>query len=91
MRVTPAGCAALTRILMEIAADCCQGRLVMVLEGGYRREALQESIRAVLGELTDQSHTDYQALAQRAKPHKVDYAVHRCAMVHRRFWDCFAN
>ena len=90
MRVTPAGFAALTRILMEIADACCQGRLVMVLEGGYRRDALQESIRAVLGELTNQSHYDYQALAQRAEPRKVDYAVRRCAMVHRRFWNCFA-
>ncbi len=91
MRVTPTGFAALTRLLMDIAQRCCGGRLVLVLEGGYCHEALQESIRAVLAELTEHSHTDYQALANQADTRKVDYVFHRCAMVHRRFWNCFAH
>jgi acetoin utilization deacetylase AcuC-like enzyme len=91
MRVTPEGFAALTRLLMDIAARCCEGKLVLVLEGGYRREALKASIRSVLGELTDQSQTDYKALADQADGRKVDYVFHRCAMVHRRFWNCFAR
>ncbi len=90
MHVTPTGFAALTRLLMDIAQRCCGGRLVLVLEGGYCHEALQESIRAVLAELSDQSQTDYQALAKQADPRRVDYVFHRCAMVHRRFWNCFA-
>ena len=91
MRVTPQGFAALTRIVMDIAARCCEGKLVLVLEGGYRREALKASIRSVLGELTDQTQTDFQALADQADRRKVDYVFHRCAMVHRRFWNCFAR
>ena len=91
MRVTATGFAALTRLLMDIAARSCGGRLVLVLEGGYRQEALAASIRAVLGELTDQTQTDYQALANQADTRKVDYIRHRCAMVHRRFWNCFAR
>ncbi len=91
MRVTPAGFAGLTRLLMDIAASCCAGRLVLVLEGGYCHAALQESIRAVLGELTEASQTDYQALANQADTRRVDYVYHRCAKVHRRFWNCFAN
>jgi acetoin utilization deacetylase AcuC-like enzyme len=90
MRVTATGFAALTRILMDIAARCCGGKLVLVLEGGYRRTALNESIRSVLGELTDQTQTDYQALARRADTRKVDYVFHRCAMVHQKFWSGLA-
>jgi acetoin utilization deacetylase AcuC-like enzyme len=91
MRVTAHGFAALTRLLMDIAARCCGGKLVLVLEGGYRRAALKASVRSVLGELTDQSHTDFQTLAHQADRRKVDYVFHRCAMVHRRFWHCFAD
>ena len=91
MRVTPLGFAALTRLLMDVAEGCCNGKLVLVLEGGYCREALQESIRAVLNELTGQSQTDYQALAAQADTRKVDYVFHRCAKVHRRFWNCLAH
>ena len=91
MRVTADGFAALTRLLMDLADRCCQGKLVLVLEGGYRRKALKASVRSVLGELTDQTRTDYRALAEQADRRKVDYVFHRCAMVHRRFWNCFAD
>jgi acetoin utilization deacetylase AcuC-like enzyme len=91
MRVTSTGFAALTRILMDIAAHCCGGKLVLVLEGGYRRAALKESIRSVLGELTDQTQTDYRVLSRQADPRKVDYVLHRCRMVHQRFWSCLAS
>ncbi len=91
MQVTSAGFAALTRLLMDIAANCCEGKLVLVLEGGYSRNALQESIRAVLTELTGQSKTDYQALADQADTRKVDYVFRRCVKVHQRFWNCFAH
>jgi acetoin utilization deacetylase AcuC-like enzyme len=46
MRVTPGGFAKLTRIVKEIAAQCCQNRLVSVLEGGYGLEALAASAEA---------------------------------------------
>ncbi len=54
MKVTGEGYAALTRIVTDIADECCRGRLVSVLEGGYNTEALAESveahIRALLGD-----------------------------------------
>jgi acetoin utilization deacetylase AcuC-like enzyme len=36
----------LTRQLMAIAADCCENRIVSVLEGGYHLKALAESVAA---------------------------------------------
>jgi acetoin utilization deacetylase AcuC-like enzyme/formylglycine-generating enzyme required for sulfatase activity len=46
MRVTPGGFARLTRVVKEIAAKCCQSRLVSVLEGGYGLDALAASAEA---------------------------------------------
>ena len=42
------GFAALTGIVREIAERHCDGRLAMVLEGGYHLEALSHGVRAVL-------------------------------------------
>lgn len=55
MRVTPPGFAAMTRCLMNLADHCCRGQIVLVLEGGYRAEALQRSIKAVLLEMHDET------------------------------------
>ena len=51
MRVTEAGFLAMTRRLKRLAAECCAGRMAMILEGGYDLCALAESGRAVLEEL----------------------------------------
>ncbi len=46
MRVTTEGFARLTRIVKEIAVQCCQGRLVSSLEGGYHLDDLAASVEA---------------------------------------------
>ena len=51
MKVTPSGFAGMTRVLLDIAAQCCRGKLVMTLEGGYNLEALRDSVREVLKEM----------------------------------------
>ena len=50
MRVTEAGFAAMARRVKRIAAECCGGKLVAALEGGYDLEAIAESGRAVIDE-----------------------------------------
>lgn len=44
--VTPAGYAEMTRIVKELAATVCKGRLVSTLEGGYSLKALPPSVEA---------------------------------------------
>ena len=44
--ITPQGFAAITRTVMALAGEFCQGRVVSVLEGGYRLEGLGESVLA---------------------------------------------
>lgn len=46
MSLTPQGFAKLTQITKEIAQNCCEGRLVSVLEGGYHLEGLAASVEA---------------------------------------------
>ncbi len=53
MAVTAEGFAGLTRIVRRIADDCCEGRIVSVLEGGYDPDALAESAVAHVSALAD--------------------------------------
>lgn len=48
MNVTADGFARMTESLLRVARECCQGRLVLTLEGGYSLEGLTESVRACL-------------------------------------------
>ncbi|MGA3084301.1 MAG: histone deacetylase [Thermodesulfobacteriota bacterium] len=51
MLVSPNGFAHMTRILMQLAQEVCEGRLLLALEGGYHPEGLHFSVLAVLKEL----------------------------------------
>lgn len=51
MRVTEEGFAAMARRVKALAAECCGGKLVAALEGGYDLEAIANSGRAVIEEL----------------------------------------
>jgi acetoin utilization deacetylase AcuC-like enzyme len=55
MQVTEEGYRRLTQVVKEIAATCCQHRLISVLEGGYNLEALGHSVRVHLDELRQQT------------------------------------
>jgi len=52
--ITPAGYAAITRSVVRLANELCQGRIVSVLEGGYRLDGLAESVAAHVKTLRDQ-------------------------------------
>jgi len=88
MQVSEAGFAALTRILMDAAHACCRERLVLVLEGGYHPEALASSVKAVLAELSGQTHADIRTLAARARSRRVKPVVKRCVHVLGHVWPC---
>jgi len=50
--LSPAGFAALAEALVALAEECCQGRIVFVLEGGYQATAVASGAEAILGALT---------------------------------------
>jgi len=51
MKVTPQGFANLTRVIMDIAEQCCSERFIAVLEGGYHVTGLAKSVKKVLLEM----------------------------------------
>jgi acetoin utilization deacetylase AcuC-like enzyme len=51
MRLTTPSFAAMTMALRAVAEECCDGRIVLVTEGGYDLQALGQSLDAVVGAL----------------------------------------
>ena len=86
MKVTPAGFAGLTRLILDIARQTCAGRVVFCLEGGYHADALADSALAMIDELTGRTSTDVDAMAATADPTRLNTIVNRCLHTHRRFW-----
>ncbi len=91
MRVTPRGFAAMTRCIMDLADSCCQGKLVLALEGGYAVDVIGESVKAVLLEMADLTTTSPTELARQARPKKVLYALKRSVNVQRQYWKSLAE
>lgn len=51
MKVSADGYAKLTRIVLDIARECCKGRVVSVLEGGYDLKGLADSVTSHISAL----------------------------------------
>jgi acetoin utilization deacetylase AcuC-like enzyme len=51
MSVTERGFSRMTKMLMDIAADECDGKVLFVLEGGYDLTALSNGVKTVIMEL----------------------------------------
>lgn len=86
MRVTPRGFAALTRSIMETARVCCNGRVVLTLEGGYNVEGLAESVKMVLLEMAGVSTTEIGKLASNADPDFMDVIIRSVKEFHHTHW-----
>ncbi len=88
MKVTPAGFACLTRMLLDLAAECCEGRLVLVLEGGYHIQGLTKCVRAVLLELLGETHVAEETLVQLASAadEKTDRLIGRLRKQFEPHW-----
>ena len=52
MNVTTQGFGTMTEIFVKLAEECCDGRLLSVLEGGYNLKALAESVEIHLRKLS---------------------------------------
>jgi acetoin utilization deacetylase AcuC-like enzyme len=90
MTVTPQGFASLTRSVMEIAQSCCEGKLIMTLEGGYNLDALRDSVKAVLLELAGLTKTNTAKILAAADGRKIRRVLRKAWRVHQRDWPCLA-
>ncbi|MBN2568294.1 MAG: histone deacetylase [Deltaproteobacteria bacterium] len=75
MNVTPSGFANLMRVMLNIADECCGGKLVAVLEGGYDPKGLTTSTGKVLKEMRGETHKsreDLKSIEETADPYIYD-------------------
>ncbi|HDH96460.1 MAG TPA: histone deacetylase [Proteobacteria bacterium] len=85
MSVTPQGFGQLTRILLEIAEETCNGRLVATLEGGYDLTGLALGVKSVL-EMMAEEPDRREAMDARPLNPSIDDTVRRIKDIHRDYW-----
>ncbi len=91
MKVTPQGFANLTRVLMDIAEQCCSDRLVAVLEGGYHVTGLAKSVKAVLLEMRGETRVTEAQIQQTLSEadHSRDALISRVIQQLEPMWMVF--
>ena len=85
MLVSPKGFARMTRILMQLAGEVCEGRLLLALEGGYHPEGLQFSVLAVLKELLGETILSTREQLSDTRPDLP--IVEKVWAVQKNFWE----
>jgi len=86
MKVTPEGYAGLTRSLMDIAAACCEGKMVMTLEGGYHVQGQAASVKRVLEELSGLKNITTAEFEGQANERVLEHIVSQVGKVHKKYW-----
>lgn len=86
MNVTPIGFAGLTRMVMDLADQCCDGKVVLTLEGGYNVLGERDSVKEVLKELADLSSTDTSEIMAVANPEMVRLLLERVKGIQCAYW-----
>jgi len=86
MKVTSGGFAGIMASIMGAADLCCNGKVVVALEGGYNITGQRDSVKEVLKELAGIRKTNIHDLIKMADKVKVDYAVKPVIAIHKRYW-----
>ncbi len=86
MAMTTAGFGALCGVVCDLADRHCEGRLVLVLEGGYDLDALAEGARTCVEVMSGATPPDVPAV-----PGRAAQAIEQVRAVHRGFWSFPAN
>jgi acetoin utilization deacetylase AcuC-like enzyme len=83
MRLSSAGFGAMAGAVKEIANACCQGRLALVLEGGYNLEAQAEAVVAELRALQGS------VPVIKGRDPKIASRIVEVQKIQRAYWKCF--
>ncbi len=88
MSVTEAGFSRMTELLMEMAAELCEERLVLALEGGYNSEALRDSVGTVLWEMAGRSVINREEMRQveDARLEKIAGTIQKVKEIQKPYW-----
>ena len=86
MQVTPRGFSGLTRSILTTADLCCEGKVVLTLEGGYDLAGLKDSVKAVLRELAGLQVADIENITAGVDAKMLAYLLWRIRRIHGRYW-----
>ena len=95
MSVKPAGFAYMTRLLVELAEQVCDGKILVTLEGGYNLKGQRDGALAVLSELLGgpldedgkEFYLDDESAADLRLAHGTHAAIDDVLEKTRAFWD----
>ncbi len=86
MAVTTDGFAYMTKVLVGLAAELCEGKLVLVLEGGYNFAGLKTGVLASLQEMTGESALPAQRLSVLQNADIALPALDQALAVAKNYW-----
>jgi acetoin utilization deacetylase AcuC-like enzyme len=86
MQVTRAGFRGMAALVRALADDLCEGRLALVLEGGYAASGLREGSEAVLEALLPEEPLPPHPTVKSGTSSTLDTIVEQVASVHRGRW-----
>jgi acetoin utilization deacetylase AcuC-like enzyme len=90
MAVTEQGFACMTKQVVDLAAEICQGRLLVALEGGYNLRGLRDGVLGVLAELsgnpTCPGKVDESALQALIESEKEVPVIEQVRNIAKRYW-----
>jgi len=86
MSVSPDGFAGLTQVLMDIARESCDGKLVLTLEGGYNLDGLRDSAKAVLKELIGESTIGDRDWSGQEDQRKLAPVLEKARSIQGEYW-----
>jgi acetoin utilization deacetylase AcuC-like enzyme len=93
MQVSPDGFAYMTRTMVEVAEEVCNGNLLITLEGGYNLKGQRDGALAVLSELlggplddgTEYYLTD-EEYGELADAHLTHSSIEQARQVAKKYW-----
>lgn len=88
MKVTPKGYAAMTGAMMKLAEKCCEGRMLMALEGGYNLEGLTTSVKECLKTMQLEPENRPTETFEPEQPERLLSLIHKVVEIHSRYWTC---
>jgi acetoin utilization deacetylase AcuC-like enzyme len=87
MRATPEGYASMSSLLVDIAEQICDGRIVFALEGGYSIKGIQACSLHLIRELCNISSLNRKKLNQIiANPVPKLAALRKAIEIHKKYW-----
>ena len=86
MAVTTTGFAFMTRVMVDLATELCDGRLVLVLEGGYNLQGLADGVLASLHEMAGEGGLKPEVLTALTQAKKPLPPLDAALAVAKKYW-----